>query len=201
MATAAAVAEEIFRMYYKFAPQQDSDLDERDVLFHVFNGACKYAVTDAQINAKADEGYYANDQFFLKYTLNVQTDAGGKYYVPLPSAPVSMAGNREIDHVYFPGASCSAIFISAKQRSYLGNLPKIPGIQWYLDNGNMYFNKNGLAKNLQTVSFNIICAGNNPLAELNLPANYIPILVGEIVKMLLVEKGLQSDLSNDKVDN
>lgn len=199
--TASAVAEEIFRMYYKFAPQQDSDLDERDVLFHVFNGACKYAVTDAQVNQKADEGYYSNDQFYLKYTLPVLTDVGGRFYVTLPSAPVSLAGNREIDHVYFPGANCSAIFISAKQRSYLANLPKIPGIQWYLDNGNMYFNKNGLAKQLGLVSFNIICAGSNPLAELNLPANYIPLLVQDIVKMLLVEKGLQADLSNDKVDN
>lgn len=201
MATAAAVAEEIFRMYYKFAPQQDSDLDERDVLFHVFNGACKYAVTDAQINSKADEGYYSNDAFYLKYTLPVLTDVGGRYYVSLPSAPVSLAGNREIDHVFFPGANCTAIFVSAKQRSYIAHLPKIPGIQWYLSDGKMFFNKNGLAKLLTTVSFDIICAGNNPLSELNMPANYIPLLVQDIVKMLLVEKGLTVDLSNDKVDN
>lgn len=199
--TAGQVAEEVFRMYYKFVPQSDSDLDIRDVLFHVYNGACQYAITDAQLNEKADEGYYADDQFYLTYTLPIQTDSRGRFYVPLPSAPVSLAGHRAIRNVFFPGSAVSAVFVSGTQRDYIGNLPKVPGIHWYRENSSIYFDKNGYAKLLQLVSFNIICAGSNPNAELNMPANYIPQLVASITKLLLGEKGIQADLTNDKTDN
>ena len=201
MATAATVAEEIRRMYYKFAPQQDADLDDRDVLFHVFNGACGFAVNDAQLNAKAEQGYYADDQFYFKYTLPITKDNEGNLYVNLPSAPVAMSGNSAIDHVFFPGSKVPAVFISAKQRSHIGLLPRIPFIQWYRDDMKLYFLQNGMGKYTQSVSFNMICSGADPEAELNLPANYIPTLVQNVFKTLMAEKGLTLDTGDDKVDN
>lgn len=181
-------------------------------------------ITDLFVNALLNEGIalaikqnwkesiqldgiaYINDSFISTYKgLTVTTDEDFIYKVGLPSIPIALGRNEGVKSLKFKDklgkVSRECIPINSSQKTFL-NYRIIPNRVLYYYEGNNIFAQSTLLLNSYTATVSLISAGDTDLtSEINLPEDYMSVVTAYVSAILMRERQVPKDQTNDGLDN
>ena len=109
--TYGLLSELILTAYYKQVRNDNSNYTLRQIAQYIAQEVAYFAKVDALEMDRLGESVYSNDQFLTNYrALTIQTDAGGRKYVPMPNPPAGLPQGRELAYIAFTGNTKTQIF-------------------------------------------------------------------------------------------
>lgn len=159
-------------------------------------------------NLTIDGVAYVNNSFYTTFKgLTVSEDDQFVYKITLPQIPFGIGQTEGVSMLTFKDyeskqISQSVIWITASQKTYFQSMRPIPNKIIALSEGNSVYVYTTLLLNLYTANVTMISGGlsTDLNSELNVPADYFPIMDDYIIKKLLISQAQPVDLSNDGTD-
>ncbi len=153
---------------------------------------------------------YLNNSFYTTFSgIAISTDNTDNlcYQFELPQIPFGLGKNEGLAKIQFKDSngfvSQNAIPLSMNQIGYADRQRPIPGkiIYWY--EGNIVRMKTPLIMTEYTVIVRMASGGNSSDldSELNVPADYFPVIVDYIQKQLMFERSIPQDTDSNGQDN
>ena len=180
-------------------------------------------ITDNFVNALLNEGIgiaikqnwkesiqidgiaYINDSFIYTFkALSVTKDEEFIYKVSLPSIPIALGRNESVKSLRFKDdkgvLSNESIILNSSQKSFM-NYRAIPNrILAYTEGGSIFAQSTWPLSNY-TAQVSMVSSGNNDLnSELNLPDDVLSVVTGYVTAILLRERQMPKDSTNDGTD-
>lgn len=125
----------------------------------------------------------------------------------LPEVPVGIGTSEGLSRVIFKDSdgqrSYPGIPLSESQVGYVGSMRQIPNKVLIYQEGNFCFAMTPLLMNNYTADVTMISGGDSTDLDsvLNVPADYIPVMVAYIQQQLMLEKKMPKDNQNDGSEN
>lgn len=199
-------ADKILIEYYRGIPDQDATFTPQFIAQLISEEMASLAFDNAVMNSKAGETFYTNDTFIATFpNIAVQYDSVLlQRFIPLPSLPMSLPSNQEIQKIWPVGArKVQIIYISNRSKFSQDMLPTIRGaVLCYVENGNLVFD-NATAFIFNAVNVNLVGAMPNGSlldATLLLPKNYESQLSSKVIARLMQTSARGRDVKNDEIE-
>jgi hypothetical protein len=201
--------ERILRQIYNGQPSDDSSITYSLVnqwLNDAIGLAAKKNYTDS---IQMDGIAYVNNSFYTTFTnLDIAAEEVDSvtYSVDLPQVPVGLGKNEGIAMLQFVGdkkTSQTGIPLSMNQVAYQEQLRPIQNkILYWIEGKNVYI-KSSIQLTSYKATIRMVSAGlsTDLNSTLNIPDDYVPIIVEYIKGQLAFERSRPIDTSNDGVDN
>ena len=201
--------ERILRQIYNGQPSDDSSITYNLVnqwLNDAIGLAAKKNYTDG---IQMDGIAYVNNSFYTTFTnLDIAAEPVDTvtYSVDLPQIPVALGKNEGIATLQFVGdkrTSQTAIPLSMNQVAYIEQLRPIQNkILYWIEGKNIYI-KSAIQLTSYKATIRMVSGGDSTDLEstLNIPDDYVPMIVEYIKGQLAFERSRPIDTSNDGVDN
>lgn len=150
---------------------------------------------------------YVNDSFYTTFKgIAISLDEGFLWKITLPQIPFGIGRNEGISTLQVKDSngllSLPLIWLSEAQRGYYQSMRPIPGKVLAYPQGNFVFIISTLLLNNYTATVSMISGGDstNLNSELNVPADYFPIMDEFLKQQLLAERTVPADTTNDGSD-
>lgn len=207
--TRNAFIERILRQIYNGQPSDDSSITYNLVnqwLNDAIGLAAKKNYTDG---IQMDGIAYVNNSFYTTFTnLDIAAEPVDTvtYSVDLPQIPVALGKDEGIAMLQFVGdkkTSQTAIPLSMNQVAYQEQLRPIQNkILYWIEGKNVYI-KSAIQLTSYKATIRMVSGGisTDLNSTLNIPDDYIPMIVEYIKGQLAFERSRPIDTSNDGVDN
>jgi hypothetical protein len=208
--TRQTLIELILRQVYGEQPSDDSSITDNLVNVWINQGigiAAKKNYTDSiQIDGIA----YMNNSFYTTFSglaITKDTTESFTYYVTLPEVPVGIGRNEGVATVRFKNTlnsiSNTGIPLSINQEAFADNLRTIPNKTLYYPQGSLLKIKSALLLDSgYTCIVKMVSGGDSTdlSSTINVPPDYIPIVVDYVQKQLMLQRAQPKDLANDGED-
>jgi hypothetical protein len=190
-------------------PTDDAEITDELVNSYMSDAIGLAAKTCWKESIQIDGIAYLNNSFYTTFSgIAINTDNTDNlcYQFELPQIPFGLGKNEGLAKIQFKDSngfvSQNAIPLSMNQIGYADRQRPIPGkiIYWY--EGNIVRLKTPLIMTEYTAIVRMASGGNSSDldSELNVPADYFPVIVDYIQKQLMIERAIVPDLSNDGTD-
>jgi hypothetical protein len=199
--------ERILRQIYNGQPSDDSSITYNLVnqwLNDAIGLAAKKNYTDG---IQMDGIAYVNNSFYTTFAnLDIEAFDNITYSIDLPQIPVALGRNEGIAMLQFVGdkkTSQTGIPLSMNQVAYQEQLRPIQNkILYWIEGKNVYI-KTTVPLTSYKATIRMVSGGNsNDLnSTLNIPDDYVPMIVEYIKGQLAFERSRPIDTANDGVDN
>lgn len=201
--------ERILRQIYNGQPSDDSSITYNLVnqwLNDAIGLAAKKNYTDG---IQMDGIAYVNNSFYTTFkdlTVELGNIDNVTYSIDLPQIPVALGKNEGIATLHFVKdklASQTAIPLSINQVAYIDNLRPIQNKILYWTEGKNIYAKSLIPLTAYTANVRMVSGGisTDLNSTLNIPDDYVPMIVEYIKGQLAFERSRPIDVSNDGVDN
>ena len=201
--------ERILRQIYNGQPSDDSSITYNLVnqwLNDAIGLAAKKNYTDG---IQMDGIAYVNNSFYTTFkdlAVSLGNIDNVTYSIDLPQIPVALGKNEGIATLQFVKdklASQTAIPLSINQVAYIDNLRPIQNKILYWTEGKNIYAKSLIPLTAYTANVRMVSGGisTDLNSTLNIPDDYVPMIVEYIKGQLAFEKSRPIDTSNDGVDN
>ena len=201
--------ERILRQIYNGQPSDDSSITYNLVnqwLNDAIGLAAKKNYTDG---IQMDGIAYVNNSFYTTFkdlTVELGNIDNVTYSIDLPQIPVALGKNEGIATLQFVKdklASQTAIPLSINQVAYIDNLRPIQNKILYWTEGKNIYAKSLIPLTAYTANVRMVSGGisTDLNSTLNIPDDYVPMIVEYIKGQLAFERSRPIDVSNDGVDN
>jgi len=204
----AAFIEQILMQIYGGNPSDDTDITEGLVNQYLNQGIGVAAKQNFKENYQIDGIGYVNNSFNTTFKgLVVTKDENFLYKFILPEVPLGIGRNEGVSNVVFKSAvneiSYDAIPLSNAQKGYARGRRAIPNKLLYYSEGNAIFIMTSILLDQYTASVTMISGGdsNDLSSTINVPSDYIPIIVEYIKQQIAFENAQIKDINNDGVEN
>lgn len=206
--TRYALIERILRQIYNGQPSDDSSITYNLVnqwLNDAIGLAAKKNYTDG---IQMDGIAYVNNSFYTTFTnLDIAAEPVDTvtYSVDLPQIPVALGKDEGIAMLQFVGdkrTSQTAIPLSMNQVAYQEQLRPIQNkILYWIEGKNVYI-KSAIQLTSYKATIRMVSGGisTDLNSTLNIPDDYVPMIVEYIKAQLAFEKSRPIDTNNDGVD-
>lgn len=205
--TRQALIEQILRQVYGSQPSDDANVTPGLVNQLISEGigvAAKQCYKEA---IQLDGVGYVNNSFYSTFKgLAVVPDERFLFKITLPEVPLGVGKNEGISTLRFKNndgeVSLPVIWLSENQVTYYQSLPAPTGkIIAYIQGGIAYVSST-LLLNQYTATVTMVSGGNSSdlTSTLNVPNDYIPIILEYVVKALVTAREQVQDLANDGID-
>ena len=200
--------EQIRRQIYGAQPSDDADITIGLVNTWLEQGIAVAAKTNYTDNLKLDGISYVNNSFYSTFkNIAVTEDEQFVYKVTLPQIPVGIGANEGISMLTFRDTdsrqiSQSVIWLTQNQRTFFDGMRAIPNKLLAYSEGKYAYIKSTLLLTAYTANVTLI-SGVNPSdlqSELNVPGDYIPVIVEYLKKQLAFQRQMPKDVTNDGED-
>lgn len=187
-------------------PRNDTNITDNFVNALLNEGIAVAIKNNWKESVALDGVSYINNSFVTTYKgLTVSKDENFLYSIPLPAIPLALGRNEGVPSLRFKNSegflSIDCIPLSTSQKTYADYRP-IPNKILYYSEGNNLFAKSTLMLTDYTATVSLISAGDTDLtAEINLPEDYLSIVVAYVSAILSKERLMPKDTTNDSVDN
>ncbi len=149
-----------------------------------------------------------NNSFYTSFiNLQVLPDSQFIWVIELPEIPVGIGSNEGISMVQFNDnaslqISQNVLFLSQSQWSYFQNMRPIPNKILALPQGKFVYVKSTLILSQYSANVTMVSGGDSTDldSELNVPADYHPIMIEYLKKQLMFERQVPVDVTNDGSD-
>ena len=199
----------ILRQIYNGQPSDDSSITFNQVnlwLNQAIGLAAKKNYTDS---IQMDGIAYVNNSFYATFAnldIIAETVDSVTYSVDLPQIPVALGKNEGIATLQFVGdkkTSQTGIPLSINQVAYIEQLRPIQNkILYWIEGKNVYI-KSSIPLTSYRATIRMVSGGisTDLNSTLNIPDDYIPMIVEYIKGQLAFERSRPIDTANDGVDN
>ena len=199
----------ILRQIYNGQPSDDSSITFNQVNLWLNQAIAAAAKKNYADNVQIEGISFVNNSFYTSFgSLAVSPDEFGVYKVTLPQIPVSLGKTEGISTLQFvdskgKASSHTAVPLSASQVAYQEFLRPIQNKLVYWSEGIYLYIKTSIALEQYTAKVRMVSGGDstNLNSVLNIPDDYMPMIVEYIKQQLAFERSRPIDQSNDGVDN
>lgn len=199
--------EQILRQVYGTYPSDDSSITPLLVNQYIDQAIAFAAKNNYTDNLKLDGVAYINNSFYTTFKgLAISNDERGLWKITLPQVPVGIGANEGISTLVLRDSqgnlSQPLIPLTENQKTYFQSLQNLPFKTLYYVEGNRAFIVSNLALSNYTATVTLVSGGDSTdlTSNLNVPGDYIPVMIEYIQKQLLLMKGQPKDLTNDGTD-
>lgn len=197
----------ILRQIYNGQPSDDSSITFSQVNLWL-NQAIGVAVKKNYADSIQLDGIaYINNSFYTSYVgLAVVQFDNNTFQLSLPHIPFALGKNEGVSTVQFKKdniLSFTAIPMSINQIAYQENLRPIQNKVLYWQENTKIYIKTDIPMTQYTASVRMVSGGDSTdlSSVLNMPDDYMPIVIEYIKQQLAFERSRPIDQSNDGVDN
>lgn len=204
----AAIIERILRQVYGELPTDDSNVT-KNLVNQWLNDAIGVAARKNYTDSLSLDGIaYVNNSFYSTFKgLAIDQDENFIYKITLPQIPVGLGKTEGMSTLQFKDSngniSDPAIPISENQKGYFRSMRPIPNKILYYPEGTFAYVISDLPLYQYTASVSMVSGGDSTdlNSVLNVPDDYIPVLIEYCSKMLMLERQQPKDEVNDGEDN
>ena len=200
--------EQIVREVYGTQPSDDAAITYNLVNQYINQGigmAVKQNYKDA---IQLDGVGYVNNSFYTTFKgLAISQDEQFLWKMTLPQVPIAVGTNEGVSNVRLKDSNglvgIDCIPLGINQKSYASSMRTIPNRILYYTEGNTAYFLSTQILSQYTATVTLISGGDssNLSSQLNIPDDYIPVIVQYVSQILMVERKQPQDQSNDGVSN
>lgn len=203
------IIERIIRNVYGEQPTDDSGITYNLVNKWIEDGVATAVKLHYKENIQLDGVGYINNSFYTTFKgITFTQDEQATYVANLPQIPLGIGKTEGIGSVRIKDSSNSisldAVPISENQWTYYQQMPIIPNKILYKPEGRFMYVISTLNLNVgYTATVTMISSGDDTNLDsiLNIPQEYLPVVVEYCSKMLMQQRQSPKDISNDGEDN
>ncbi len=197
--------ERTLRQIYNGQPSDDASITYGLVNTWLQDATALAAKTNYKENIAIDGISYTNNSFYITFKgLPVTKDENFLWKVELPSIPLGMGTSEGVSTLTFKDAATNQIsypgvWLSQNQVSFQRGMRSIPNKVLVYSEGKYVYALSTILLSQYTANITMISAGDSTdlNSELNVPADYFPIMVQYIQQQLLLERNQPVDVTND----
>lgn len=205
--TRSQFIEQILRQVYGGYVQEDSSITPMLVNQYIDQAIAFAAKTNYKENASLEGVGFVNNSFYTTFKdIAISRDENGLWKLTLPQVPVGVGANEGISTLQLKNSqnqiSQPCIPLTENQKTYFQSLQNLPFKTLYYVEGNLAYLVSNLTLSNYTATVTLISGGNSSdlNSNLNVPGDYVPIMIDYIQKQLLLMKSTPKDLANDGQD-
>jgi hypothetical protein len=206
--TRQGLIERILRLVYGDQPSDDSAITYSLVNQWINDGIAIAVKNHYKENIQIDGVGYINNSFYINYKgLAIVPDEQLTFKITLPEIPTALGRNEGISIIQFKSntnqVSYPGILLSENELAMKQSLRIPPNGLLCWPEGNFIYVESTLPLFQYTASVRMISGGDstNLSSTLNIPQEYIPIIIEYVSKYLSQERSTPKDDSNDGSDN
>jgi len=198
--------EQVLRQIYGGYVQEDSSITPMLVNQYIDQAIAFAAKTNYNDNLRLDGVAYVNNSFYTTFKDIAISRDGDLWKVTLPQVPVGIGANEGISTFQVKDnlgrLSLPCIPLTENQKTYFQSLQNPPFKPLYYVEGNLAYIVTNLLLNSYTATITLVSGGNSSDLDsnLNVPGDYIPLMIEYIQKQLLLMKAQPKDMQNDGQD-
>ena len=208
MPTRIEIIERIKRQVYGGFPIEDSQITDNLVNKWLSDAIAVAAKQNYVDSIKLDGISYVNNSFYTTYKgLSAVRDEKFTYKIELPQVPIGVGKNEGVATLQFKdekkNISMTAIPMSINQLGYAGGLRTIPNKIMFWWEGRDIYVQTTLPVFEYTALVRMISGGDSTdlTSQLNVPDDYMPVIIDYVSRQLQIQRGQVQDTSNDGSDN
>lgn len=208
MPTRRVFIEQIRRLIYGSQPSDDAEITVG--LVNVWlDQAIGVAVQRSYMDAlKIDGIAYVNNSFYTTYkSLAISSDDLFIWKITLPQVPLGIGENMGVETLIIKDSDSSqlsypVVFLTQKQRGFSRGMRPIPNKVLAYMEGEFIYLQSTLLLSQFTGQATMISGGNSSDLDstLNVPADYVPIMVEYLKQQLMFQRQVPVDNVNDGMD-
>ena len=205
--TRSQFIEQILRQVYGGYVQEDSSITPMLVNQYIDQAIAFAAKTNYKENASHEGVGFVNNSFYTTFKdIAISRDENGLWKLTLPQVPVGVGANEGISTLQLKNnqnqISQPCIPLTENQKTYFQSLQNLPFKTLYYVEGNLAYLVSNLTLSNYTATVTLVSGGNSSdlNSNLNVPGDYVPIMIDYIQKQLLLMKSTPKDLANDGQD-
>lgn len=200
--------EQVRRLIYGSQPSDDAEITVGLVnvwLDQAIGVAAKANYVEA---LKLDGISYVNNSFYTTYkTLSVTADDQFLWKITLPQIPFGIGENMGVESLVFKDSDSSqlsypVVFMTQNQRGFHRGMRTIPNkILAYME-GSFIYALSTIMLSQYTAQVTMVSGGDstNLDSTLNVPADYIPVMIEYLKNQLMFQRQVPQDVTNDGMD-
>ena len=200
--------ERILRHVYGEQPTDDSNITLNLVNAWMNDGIGLAAKQNWKESIPIDGVAYANNSFYTSFSgiPIIATPENFIYQLTLPQIPFGLGKNEGVGSCRFISAdgqySYDGLPLSQNQVSYRKSLKQVPNKICYWPEGIFIYAETVIPLWQYTAVVRMVSGGDstNLGSILNVPDDYIPVIMDYCSKMLIAERLVRKDAANDGVD-
>jgi hypothetical protein len=200
--------ERLVRQVYGSQPSDDSEITFNLVNAWINEGigiAVKKNYTDS---IQLDGVAYLNNSFYSTYKgLTITQDEPLRWVFTLPELPIAIGRNEGLQDVLIKDAngkiSYPIVLLNENEKAYQRGRRTIPNrLVGYYENNKCYITTS-ISLNLFTATVSMVSGSDETdlNTQLNVPADYLPLITDYVIKNLQLMRKMPQDTSNDGVSN
>jgi hypothetical protein len=205
--TRQAYIEKTLRQVYGDFRTDDAAISDNLVNIWLSEGTAMAAKQNYKDNFAIDGIGYVNGSFYTKFTDIALTNMGNfEWHMDLPEIPVGIGRNEGISTLQLEDENGRVtnpfIPISEQQRTYYQSMRAIPNkILYYYQGKNLYAISTIILTDY-TANVTMVSAGDSTdlTSELNVPADYLPIIDAYLFQQLTMQRNVPQDTQNEGLD-
>lgn len=205
--TRSQFIEQILRQVYGTYPSDDSSITPMLVNQYIDQAIAFAAKNNYTDNLRLDGVAYVNNSFYTTFKgLTITRDERNLWKVTLPQIPVGIGANEGISTFYLKDTtgqlSQPLIPLTENQKTYFQQLQTPPfKTLYYVEGSNAFIVSTSILTGY-TATVTLVSGGDSTdlSSTLNVPGDYVPVMIEYIQKQLLLMKTTSKDLANDGTD-
>lgn len=200
--------EQIIRQVYGGQPTDDADITPNLVNQYINQGIGTVIKQNYRDSIQMDGVSYVNNSFYTSFSgLTISQSNNFLWVLTLPQIPIAIGKNEGISNFKLVNNNGSlgidCIPLSVNQKSYANSMRTIPNrLLYYTEGGKLYI-LSSLILSQYTGNVTMVSGGDasNLDSTLNVPDDYIPLIITYVVNALMIERKQPKDISNDGTSN
>lgn len=200
--------EQIIRQVYGGQPTDDADITPNLVNQYINQGIASVIKQNYRDSIQMDGVSYVNNSFYTTFgSLSITQSSNFLWVLTLPQIPIGIGKNEGISNFKLVsntgkvGIDC--IPLSINQKSYATGMRTIPNRLLYYTEGDKLYILSSLILSQYSGIVTMVSGGNasNLDSTLNVPDDYVPLIITYVVNALMLERKQPRDLTNDGTPN
>lgn len=208
MPTRKVFIEQIRRLIYGDQPASEANITVGLVNVWLNEGIAVAAKTNYSDNERIDGISYVNNSFYTTFKgLTATHDEQFVWKVELPQIPLGIGYSEGISKLQFKDSdsgqiSQTVIFLSQNQTTFAPNMQPIPNKLLAYSQGKYIYILSTIQLSQYTANATMISGGlsTNLDGDINVPDDYLPVIVEFLKKQLMFERTVPQDRVNDGTD-
>ena len=198
--------EQISRLVHNGFPSDDTDVTDELINLYVSQGLAIAAKNNYKESIQLEGIGFVNNSFYSTYKgIAITADEDNLWTLNLPLVPIAVGRNEGISRLIFKNSrnnlSYDAIPLSTNQLGFTRSMRGIPNkVLYYVEGGSAKV-ITALIMTDYTASVTLISGGDstNLDSQLNVPDDYIPVIIDYAMKLLMAEMNVKVENANDGI--
>lgn len=200
--------EQVRRLIYGSQPSNDAEITTGLVNTWLESAIAFAAKTNYLDNTKLEGVSFVNNSFYTIFkALTPTQDEQFLWKIELPSLPIGIGNSEGISKLQFKDSdsnqiSQTVVLLSQNQTTFSQGMRPIPNKLLAYSQGKYIYVISTLLLSAYTAQATMISGGvsSDLDSELNVPADYHPVMIEYLKKQLMFQRQVPQDVTNDGMD-